>query len=174
MEVWTGDEKWKNRGQIGVFSEKIPKSGQCLSLILADKYQKIFGSDFFQRQYPLCFPRKPLIGAKSEHISHLLRYRSLTPIIGATKGSAYTKLHVRMEFDSGVDPTCYYYNHGLSQPASCQTTLILQPYQGVWIVSGVYIPTMSLDLKLFSPNFFGPNNFLTPFFLAAMSSSTQL
>ena len=39
--------------------------------------------------YPLCFPRKQLIGAKSEHISNLLRYRSLTPIIGATKGSEW-------------------------------------------------------------------------------------
>ena len=98
MEVWTGDEKGKNRGQIGVFSEKIPKSGQCLSLILADKYQKIFGSDFFQRQYPLCFPRKPLIGAKSEHISHLLRYRSLTPIIGATKSSGLNIVQILCKY----------------------------------------------------------------------------
>ena len=35
----------------------------------------------------MCFTKTLQIGAKSEHISHLLRYRSLTPIIGVTKGS---------------------------------------------------------------------------------------
>ena len=43
---------------------------------------------FTKDKYPLCFTKTLQIGAKSEHISHLLRYRSLTPIIGATKGSA--------------------------------------------------------------------------------------